>query len=90
MGVDDTLLFCLFVCLFIPPYCILRSDILTKRKTQRIPRNAFQFSFQPDWQMDVVFVFFFSLTGQSWCVLKSGYRGGGPRTRISALFRRGT
>ena len=30
------------------------------------------------------------LTRQSWCVFKSGYTGEGPRTRISALFRRRT
>ena len=61
MGVGDTLSFfvCLFVCLFIPLHCILNSDIFKKKEDSTNSGNAFQNSFQPDWQIDVVFCFLF-------------------------------
>ena len=61
MGVGDTLSFfvCLFVCLFIPLHCILNSDIFKKKEDSTNSGNAFQNSFQPDWQIDVVFGFLF-------------------------------
>ena len=55
------------------------------QRSQRITRNAFRSSIQPDWQIDNGFI-----TGQSWRVLTSWYTGGGARTRILAQFHRRT
>ena len=56
--------------------------------TQRITRSAFRISLQPDWLLSVLrqtkqrsF-----LTGQSWCVLKSGDTAGSPEQGFQRCF----
>ena len=71
---------------------VLRSGaeilVLDPQPTQRITGSAFRISLQPDWLLPVLrqtkqrsF-----LTGQSWCVLKSGYTAGSPEQGFRRCF----
>ena len=57
--------------------------VLGPERIQRFTGNALRISFHSDWQINNGFF----LTDQSRRVLKSWYSAG-PRTKISALFRR--